>query len=68
MPNSIKENVNDVSPNHWRVQAVIIKYVSSKLLVLNTYFPTDPRTNNFDTSDLMSTLDVIDETLKISVI
>ena len=41
VPNSIKSQVSDVSPGHWRVQAVIISAVESKTLILNTYFPCD---------------------------
>ena len=41
VPNSIRSQVSDVSPGHWRVQAVIISAVESKTLILNTYFPCD---------------------------
>ena len=60
----IKELVTDVSPSHWRVQAVIIKANNRKILIINSYFPTDPRVNSFDTNDLLATLSSIDNTLK----
>ena len=55
-PLEIKENVKDVSPNHWRIQAVVINTINSKILVINSYFPNDPKSNDFDTSDLLTTL------------
>ena len=43
VPNSIKSQVTDVSPGHWRVQAVTISSSSSCTLLINTYFPCDSR-------------------------
>ena len=51
--------VLDVSPTHWRVQAIILSNPSNKLLIINSYFPTDHRVNEFDTTDLFSTLSAI---------
>ena len=62
-PNKIKENVFEVSPQHWRIQAVIISTSNSKVLIINTYFPTDPKTSDFDPTDLLSTLDAINDVL-----
>ena len=47
-----------VSPPHYRVQVVLTK-TESNILVLNTYFPTDPRTSQFDDSELKEVLEVI---------
>ena len=63
VPLAFKEYVKNESPNHWRIQAVVIRCENSKTLIINSYFPTDPRTNDFDTSDLLSTIDAINETL-----
>lgn len=63
IPNVIEHYVTDVSPNHWRVQAVILSTPKNKILLINTYFPTDPRINEFDTSDLLSTLSAISATM-----
>ena len=41
VPNKIKSCVSDVSPGHWRVQAVLIESSSSKTLLINSYFPFD---------------------------
>ena len=55
-PNSIKNLVTDVSPGFWRVQAAKISFGSSTLLLINSYFPTDPQRNNVDQSELLETL------------
>ena len=52
IPKEIKERAKDVSPNHWRVQAITLDTGNSKILIINSYFPTDPRTNEFDTKTL----------------
>ena len=59
IPREITEYVDDVSPNHWRVQAILLKTPKNKILIINSYFPTDPRVNSFDASDLLSTLSAI---------
>jgi hypothetical protein len=41
VPDCMKNQVSDVSPGHWRVQAVTISSAESKTLLLNTYFPCD---------------------------
>ena len=55
-PDSTKNQVTDVSPDFWRVQAVQIQFKSSTLLLINSYFPTDPQRNNCDETDLLDTL------------
>ena len=64
IPGEIKDCVEDVSPNHWRIQAVIIKTSNSKILLINSYFPTDPKVNEFDTEELLSTLTAIGTTMR----
>ena len=59
IPNSIKDCCQDVSPGHWRIQAVTITMNSSKLLIINSYFPTDPRTLRFEDRDLIEVFTVI---------
>ena len=41
IPDSIKGIIKDVSPGHWRVQAITITSPSSKTLLINSYFPTN---------------------------
>ena len=64
IPNSIKEICQDISPGHWRIQAVAISLNKSKLLIINSYFPTDPRTLRFDDHDLLEVLTVIDDIIE----
>ena len=61
VPNEFRENILDVSPNHWRIQAIIINTMKSKILVINSYFPTDPKTRDFDTAELISTLKTVND-------
>ena len=63
IPLDIKEFALVVSPTHWRVQAIILSTFSHKVLIINTYFPTDQRVNEFDTADLFSTLSAINSVL-----
>ena len=49
----------DVSPNHWRVQAITLQAPSNRLLTVNSYYPNDPKTSEFDTSELLTTLSAI---------
>jgi hypothetical protein len=51
--------INSVSPGHWRIQALTISSTISKTLLINSYFPVDPKTNNFDEDELVETLQVI---------
>ena len=59
VPDAFKNNVDDVSPDYWRLQAVILKCGNSKIILINSYFPVDPRTKTFDDSELLETLDHI---------
>ena len=63
VPKEIKENVMDVSPDQWRTQAILVNTVNCKILVINSYFPTDPKTHDFDAADLLSTLATINDVL-----
>ena len=51
--------VNNVSPGHWRIQALTISLVSSTILLVNSYYPVDPKANNFDENEVIETLQVI---------
>ena len=64
IPQEMKDNVQDVSPSHWRLQAVVINTLGNKILLINTYFPTDPRIQDYDYSDLLSTLYAINELIE----
>lgn len=56
VPKVLSNSVVDVSPSHKRIQAITINCNGNKILVVNSYFPTDPRLKDFDKTDLISTL------------
>ena len=56
VPNAIKNQVVDVSPGHWRLQAAILKCTNSRLLIINSYFPVDSRG---DGGEVLETLEAI---------
>ena len=59
VPDKIKNSVSDVSPGHWRVQAVIISQGNNKTLLINSYFPFDERESE------EACLDDLDETIGV---
>ena len=44
----------EMPTNHWRLQAVTLIIPNNRILILNSYFPTDSKVSDFDTSDLLS--------------
>ena len=64
VPVELKEFVTDVSPNHWRVQAILLHTVDNIIMIINTYFPTDSKVSDFDASELMTILSIIQDLLK----
>jgi endonuclease/exonuclease/phosphatase family metal-dependent hydrolase len=62
IPQELKESAVDVSPHHERIQAVMLS-LPTKVLIINSYFPTDPKVTDFDTTELMSTLEAIQRVL-----
>ena len=59
VPDKFKERFSDVSPDHWRVQAVTF----DSTLIINVYLPTDPGTIEFNDHELSETLGVIQTVL-----
>ena len=59
-PDKLKERFNDVSPAHWRVQAVTF----DSTLIVNVYLPTDPGTINYNDQELCETLEVVQSVLE----
>ena len=64
VPDIFKNEVNDVSPAFWRTQAITLKIGSSKILLINSYFPTDPGTVNFEENELIETLHSVREVIE----
>ena len=52
VPDTFKNNIQDVSPGFWRLQAALIKTRGSIILLINSYFPVDTRAANIDESEL----------------
>ena len=59
VPRELSQFVTDISPSHWRIQAIVLLMQNNKILIINSYFPTDPKVADFDTTDLCSTLAAI---------
>ena len=56
IPDAFKNIIEDVSPDFWRLQAAVIKCSNMKIILINSYFPVDPRTLRFDDAELLETL------------
>ena len=48
--------VSKIKTNNFRLQATKFSFPACPLLVINSYFMTDPRNNNFDDTDLLAIL------------
>ena len=59
VPLCLKERTKNVSPNSDRIQCVIIDN-GIKTMIINTYFPTDPRNSAFDETELLLLLSNIE--------
>ena len=63
-PEYIKNQVQDVSPGYWRIQAVIIKCKNSQILIINSYFPVDKKTVRVDGNELLETIQFIKQVME----
>ena len=61
VPEFMKNMVSDVSPSNWRVQAVLISFNNSNILLVNSYFPVDDRNNE---AELFDALEAINSTIE----
>ena len=64
VPKKFKGFAEEMPTNHWRLQAVTLIIPNNRILILNSYFPTDPKVSDFDTNDLLSTLSAINDILE----
>ena len=54
-----------VTTSHWRLQAQILHCAGGqRILWLNAYFPTDPRVQNYDDSELLQVLNEIEKVME----
>ena len=49
VPMEIKEFAEEVNTFNWRTQTLTLKFPENKIMIINSYFPTDPKVNEFDT-------------------
>ena len=52
VPSYFRNNIQDVSPEFWRIQAALIKTQGSTILLINSYFPVDTRGARIDDDEL----------------
>ena len=60
---SLTKYVSKVSTQTFRLQGTKFSFPSGSFLLLNTYFPCDPRVNNFDETELLTLLGEIRQIL-----
>ena len=53
---SLTKYVTKIKCSSYRLQATKFSFPSGSLLLLNTYFPCDPRNNNFDEEEVLALL------------
>ena len=64
VPDYFRNNIQDISPGYWRLQAALIKTEGSIILLINSYFPVDQRTANLDDFELNEIFQHIRELLQ----
>ena len=61
LPIGLRNKVSDVSPNHNRIQAVLLKTDMNTMMIVNAYFPPDPKTTEYNTDhdleDVLATIE-----------
>ena len=63
-PEYLDKYVRRIKSSHWRVQGIILILPEARLLIVNVYHPTDPKTINerdFDDTDLNEVFRAIDK-------
>ena len=63
IPMEFKKFAKEVNTFNWRTQALPLTFPENKIMIINSYFPTDPKVNEFDTRDLLCTLSAINDVL-----
>ena len=59
IPENLKNNAVNISPEHFRIQSIIISFNNKKIMLINAYLPSDPQTLVFDDAKLMLTFQEI---------
>ena len=63
VPEFLATGVEDLSPSSSRIQAIVIKCETMRLLIVNVYLPTDPKVMDFDTDELLSTIESLNQVI-----
>ena len=63
VPMEIKEFAKEVNTFNWRTKALTRTFPENKIMIINSYFPTDPKVNEFDINDLLCRLSTINDVL-----
>ena len=61
---NLTKYVSRIKCNNFRIQATKFSLPDGALLLINTYFPGDPRTNNFDDAELLTLLSGIQQAIQ----
>ena len=59
IPENLKNNAVNISPEHFRIQSIIVSFNNKKIMLVNAYLPTDPQTQVFDDAKLLEVLEEI---------
>ena len=52
VPEHFKNNIQDISPGYWRLQAALIEAGDSTILLINSYFPVNTKAVTIDEVEL----------------
>ena len=63
VPESIKNHVEDISPDNFRIQVLKVNTKTTSCLIVNSYFPCDPRNHGREDPELLETLNCIKSVL-----
>ena len=63
LPAAYSSSITDVSPDHWRLQAAILKSDNTNILLINSYFPNDSGLQNILENDLEAVLVAIEDVI-----
>ena len=59
VPKYLRKHTKVMNCESWRLQPILFKFGNKEILIINSYFPTDPKTINSENQDLISTLAVV---------
>ena len=64
VPDCLKNQVEDISPDFYRIQVLRIKMKTSSFLLVNSYFPCDPQTLGQEDPELIESLSIIKNSIE----